>query len=214
MYYELGYYPEAIVHLKHIESNHKDFSQALLVRSWAAIKINDYRSAIVTLNELIKQFDDSEFGEEAHFLLGQCYLQLKFYDFAVQQYEYIIDKYQSANNVAERIAEVQAGLHEQERMLEKLKVRLLMLESKLIDSISLDGAKRMPKYIHDHYEELVRSRDLLIESIMAERKTFEDVSQSLEQLHTDIARKESRRHWRAYAEYGKARALFLKGMPE
>lgn len=214
IYYELGYYGEAIAHMRHLGPDHKDYPQALLTRSWAAIKMNDFQSAIVTLNELIKKFDDTEYGEEAHFLLGQSYMRLEFFDFAIQQYDYIIAKYPEAEDIAARMRQVAVGLREQEGLLEKLKVRLLVLESKLIDTIQLDGSKQVPKYIQDHSDQLAKSKDQLIDQIVAERKTFEEVSQNLEQVRSDIARKESRRHWGAYAEYGKARALFLKGMPK
>jgi len=213
IYYELGYYREAISHLRNIPVNHKDYPRALLVRSWSSIKMNDFQSAVITLNELIKKFDDSEYGEEAHFLLGQSYLKLEFYDFAVQEYDYIIRKYPEGNNVADRVALVELGLREQQKALEQLKVQLLVLESKLIDSIRLDGAGQVPKYIQDHYDHLAKSRDDLVDSMLAERRIFEEVSQKVEQVRSDITRMESRRHWRAYAEYGKARALFLKGMP-
>lgn len=214
IYYELGYYSEAITHMRHLGPEHRDYPQALLTRSWASIKLNDFQGALVTLNELIKKFDDTEYGEEAHFLLGQSYLRLEFFDFAIQQYDYIIAKYPEAEDIAGRMRQVAVGLREQEGMLEKLKVRLLVLETKLIDSIHLDGSKQVPKYIQDHSAQLAKSKDQLIEQILGERKTFEEVSQNLEQVRSDIARKESRRHWGAYAEYGKARALFLKGMPK
>lgn len=213
IYYELGYYKEAIAHLRNLPSEHNDYAQSLIVRSWSFIKLKDFQNAIITLNGLIKDYDDSEFGEEAHFLLGQCYLKLEFYDFAVKEYEYIITKYAAANNVAERISIVEAGLREQEKLLEKFKVQLLVLESNLLDSIHLDGKKDVPKYIKDHYDELSRARDQLVESIITERRTFEQVATNIETIRFDISRLESRRHWRAYAEYGKARALFLKGMP-
>jgi tetratricopeptide (TPR) repeat protein len=214
IYYELGYYQEAIAHLRTIKEENRDYPQALLTRSWASIKMNDFQNAVVTLNELIKKYDASEFGEEAHFLLGQSYLKLEFYDFAVKEYDYIIARYPEGNNISEQIAQVEAGLRQQEHLLERLKVRLLVLESKLIDSIRMEGAGRMPKYIQDHYEQLARSKDQLIENILTERKTFLEVASSLEQVRSELVRKESRRHWRAYAEYGKARALFLKGMPK
>ncbi len=214
IYYELGYYNEAISHLRNLKQEHKDYAQALLTRSWASIKMNDFQSAVVTLNELIKKYDASEFGEEAHFLLGQSYLKLEFYDFAVKEYDYIIARYPEGSSIGEQITLVEAGLRQQQGMLEKLKVRLLVLESKLIDSIRMEGAGQMPKYIQDHYQQLAHSKDQLISDILRERKTFEEVSASLELVRADMVRKESRRHWRAYAEYGKARALFLKGMPK
>jgi tetratricopeptide (TPR) repeat protein len=213
IYYELGYYAEAITHLRRVGSDNEGYPQALLAISWAAIKQNDYQTAIITLNELNKKYDATEFGEEAHFLLGQCYTQMGFYDFAITEYDYIIAEYQAANNIAERIAEVQAGLREQEEMIEKLKVKLLVLESKFIDTIRLDR-KEVPKYIQQEHERLVRLQDQLIQDILAERKLFEEVSYNIEFIYNEMERRESRRHWRAYAEYGKARALFLKGMPK
>ncbi|MDZ7289328.1 MAG: hypothetical protein ONB44_07885 [candidate division KSB1 bacterium] len=213
IYYELGYYPEASAHFRRISPEHEIYPQALMASSWAAIKQNDYQTAVITLNELNKNYDETEFGEEAHFLLGQCYLQMGFHDFAFKEYDYISVKYPEENNVAERILQVQVGLREQEQMMEKLKVQLLVLESKLLNTISLDG-KAVPKYIKDEHDRLARLHDQLFESIVAERKLFEEVSQNIELMHKEIERRESRRHWHAYAEYGKARALFLKGMPK
>jgi tetratricopeptide (TPR) repeat protein len=213
LYYELGYYPEATAHFRRISPEHELYPQALLATSWAAIKQNDNQAAIITLNELNKTYDDTEYGEEAHFLLGQCYLQLGFYDFAIKEYEYISATYQATNDVARRVSEVQVGLKEQEQLLEKLKVQLLVLESKLIDTIRLDG-KQVPKYIQQEHQRLVKLQEQLLENIVAERQLFEEASEKIELMHMEIERKESRRHWHAYAEYGKARALFLKGMPK
>lgn len=213
IYYELGYYAESIAHFRRVSPDHEAYPQALLAISWAAIKQSDYQTAIVTLNELNKTHENTEYGEEAHFLLGQCYLQMEFYDFAIKEYDLISTTYQSGNNIAERIVEVQTGLREQEQMMEKLKIQLLVLESKLIDTISLDS-KQVPKYIQQEHERLVRLQEELIENIVTERQLFDEVSQNIELIHKEMERKESRRHWNAYAEYGKARALFLKGMPK
>jgi tetratricopeptide (TPR) repeat protein len=213
IYYELGYYLESIAHFRRVRPDHQAYPEALLASSWASIKQDDHQTAIITLNELNKNYEDTEYGEEAHFLLGQCYLQMRFYDFAIKEYEIISAKYQAANNVAERIVEVQIGLREQEQMMEKLKIQLLVLESKLMDTISLDS-KKIPKYIQQEHQRLVRLQEQLLENIVAERQLFEEVSQNIELIHKDMERKESRRHWHAYAEYGKARALFLKGMSQ
>jgi len=212
IYYELGYYPEAMAHFRRINSDHEAFPHALLASSWAAIKQNDFQTAVITLNELIKNYDEGEFGEEARFLLGQCYLQMGFYDFAFKEYDYISQRYPEANNIVERVVELQVGLREQEQAMEKLKIQLLMLEAKLLTKINLD--KAVPKYIKDEHNRLSRQQDQLIENIVTERKLFEEASNNIELMQKEIERKESRKHWHAYAEYGKARALFLKGMPK
>jgi len=167
---------------------------------------------VIALNELIKKHDESEYGEEAHFLLGQCYLQMGFYDFAFKEYDYISQRYPAANGLAEKVVEVQMGLREQEQAMEKLKVQLLVMESKLLTTIDLD--KTVPKYIKEEHQRLSRQQEQLIASIVAERKLFEEASQNIELMQQEMERKESRKHWHAYAEYGKARALFLKGMPK
>ena len=214
IYYELGYYQEAVAHLRHIKAENRDHPQALLTRSWASIKMNDFQNAVVALNELVQKYDASEFGEEAHFLLGQSYLKLEFYDFAVREYDYIIRRYPEGENISDRMASIEAGTRNLEGAVEKSKVRLLVLESKLIDAINFDTSNNVPKYIVDHYEQLQRSQDQLITELMSERKYFEQLSNDVERFRSELLRKESRRHWRAYAEYGKARALFLKGMPK
>ncbi|MGH7496986.1 MAG: tetratricopeptide repeat protein [bacterium] len=214
IYYELGYYQEAIAHLRHIKEENRDHPQALLTRSWGSIKMNDFQNAVVTLNALVEKYDASEFGEEAHFLLGQSYLKLEFYDFAVKEYDYIIARYPEGENISDHMASIEAGTRNLEGAVEKSKVRLLVLESKLIDAISFDKSNNVPKYIVDHYQQLQRSQDQLIAELMSERKYFEQLSNDVERFRSELVRKESRRHWRAYAEYGKARALFLKGMPK
>ena len=146
IYYELGYYPESAAHFRRLSQEHEMYPQSLLAGSWAAIKQNDYQAAVIALNELNKNFADSEYGEEAHFLLGQCYLQMGFYDFEFKEFDYISIRYPETNSVAERMVEVQAGLRQQEQLMEKLKVQLLVLESKLLTTINLDG-KTVPKYI-------------------------------------------------------------------
>ena len=212
IYYELGYYPEATAHFRRISPEHEAFPHALLAVSWAAIKQNDYQTAVITLNELIKNHDEAQFGEEAHFLLGQCYLQMGFYDFAFKEYDLISQRYPEANGIAERVVEVQLGLRQQEQEMEKLKVQLLVLESKLLTTINLD--KTVPKYIKEEHDRLARQQEQLIASIVSERKLFEEASQIIELLQQEMERKESRKQWHAYAEYGKARSLFLKGMPK
>ncbi|MCG3120007.1 MAG: hypothetical protein ALAOOOJD_02571 [bacterium] len=212
IYYELGYYPEALTHFRRVNPEHETFPQALLANSWAAIKQNDFQTAVITLNELIKNYDEAQYGEEGHFLLGQCYLQMGLYDFAFKEYDFISQRYPEASNIAERVSELQIGLREQEQLMEKLKVQLLVLESKLLTKINLD--KTVPKYIKEEHDRLSRQQDQLIENIVTERKLFEEASQNIELMQQELERKESRKHWHAYAEYGKARALFLKGMPK
>ncbi len=212
LYYELGYYRESIKHFASIPPDDEIYAEALLARSWSAIKLNDFQQAIISLNKLIKKTDDDKFGEEAHFLLGQCYLELGFYDFAIQQFDFIIDRYPATNNIEQRIARVQEGMQQNKQMAENLRVKLLLLETKLLDMIPFPS-RDVPKYIKHEHERVNRTRENLIKKILEERKLFDEFQWSIEKVREEIFIKQSRKHWRAYAEYGKARAYFLKTMP-
>lgn len=213
IYYELGFYPEAIKHFAEVPADDPAYSEALLARSWAAIKLNDYQQAIVTLNELIKHTAQQKYREEAHFLLGQCYMQLGFYDFAITEYNYIIERYPATNNIEARLDEVERGILEQKKQAEKLRVDLLVLESKLLDMIPLENRQEMPKYLQQELKRIDEARDSLMKNILQERKIFDEFQWGILQLREEIFVRRSRKHWRAYAEYGKARAFFLKTIP-
>lgn len=216
IYYELGLFREAIQHFSSIPRDDAVYKEGLLARSWAAIKLNDYQQAILTLNELLKISDEDKYTEEAHFLLGQCYMELGFFDFAINEFDIIIDRFPGKNNIGDRILEVERGMLEQRRMAEKLRVDLLLLESRLLDLIPLErlgNSAAIPKYIEEEKRKIDETRDNLIQLILKERKKFDEFQWTIEALREEIARKSSRKHWRAYAEYGKARCYFLKSMP-
>ncbi len=175
--------------------------------------MNDYQQAIITLNELIKHSQEDKFVEEAHFLLGQCYLELGFYDFAINEYNYIIDRFPATNHIEARLARVELGLKEQAQRAEKLRLDLLVLESKLLDMLPLYNNSSVPKYIKDERKRLEQTRDNLIKNILEERKIFEEFQWGIQKMREEIELKRRRKHWHAYAEYGKARAYFLKTIP-
>ena len=105
---------------------------------------------------------------------------------------------------------------EQRKMAEQLRVDLLLLESKLLDLIPLNQLNRknaVPKYIEEEKRKIDETRDNLIQLILQERKKFDEFQWGIQDIHEEITRRSSRKHWRAYAEYGKARCYFLKTMP-
>jgi tetratricopeptide (TPR) repeat protein len=216
IYYELGFFRQAIKHFSSIPQDNEVYKEAMLAKSWAAIKLDDYQQSIITLNELIKVSDEDKYTEEAHFLLGQCYLELGFYDFAINEFDIIIERFPGKNNIGDRILEVERGMLEQRKMAEQLRIDLLLLESKLLDLIPLDRLSKkstIPKYIEEEKRKIDETRDNIIQLILQERKQFDEFHWSVKDLQDEIARKSSRKHWRAYAEYGKARSFFLKTMP-
>ena len=212
LYYELGFYREAMKHFAKIPSDDPVYNDALLGQSWAAIKLNDYQQAIITLNELLKHTDEDKYTEEAHFLLGQCYLELGLYDFAVNEFDFIVRQYPGTNNIEARLEHVEAGLVEQSKRAEKLGLDLLVLESKLLDMLPLATNGDVPKYILEEKKRLEKTREKLMKNILEEREIFEEFQWSILKIREEMELKRRRKHWRAYAEYGKARAYFLKSM--
>lgn len=213
LYYELGYYQEAIKHYSKIPVHDETYPEALLASSWASIKLNDFQHAIISLNELVKRTDDPKFNEEAHFLLGQCYSELEFYDFAIQEYNYIIERYPRKINIEKRIQQVREGLAEQQQMAEALRVQLIILEGDLMHTIPIDDRNEIPLYLKQEQNRVEKTQDNLMQKILDERLVLDDFQWELSKLREDIFIKQSRRHWRAYSEYGKARAYFLKTIP-
>ncbi|KAA3658792.1 MAG: hypothetical protein DWQ10_10390 [Calditrichaeota bacterium] len=213
LYYELGYYQQAIKHYAKIPVHDGTYPEALLASAWAFIKLNDYQQAIISLNELVKRTDDPKYNEEAHFLLGQCYTELEFFDFAIQEYNYIIKRYPNTDNIEKRIATVTTALEKQEKLAEALRVKLIILESDLIHTIPVDDRSEVPLYLKKEQDRVEKTQDNLAQKILDERLVFDDLQWEMAKLREEIYVKQNRRHWRAYSEYGKARAYFLKTIP-
>ena len=213
LYYELGYYREAIKHYAKIPVHDETYPEALLASAWASIKLGDYQHAIISLNELVKRTDDPKYNEEAHFLLGQCYTELEFYDFTIHEYNYIIERYPRKDNIEKRIEQVKEGLAEQQKMAEALRVRLIILEGDLMHVMPLDEHNEVPLYLKHEQDRVEKTQDNLMQRLLDERLVFDEFQSNLLQLREDIFIKQSRRHWRAYSEYGKAREYFLKTIP-
>ncbi|MCA9732249.1 MAG: tetratricopeptide repeat protein [Deferribacteres bacterium] len=213
LYYELGYYQQAIKHYAKIPVHDETYPEALLASAWAFIKLNDYQQAIISLNELVKRTDDPKYNEEAHFLLGQSYSELEFFDFAIQEYNYIIKRYPDKDNIDKRIAQVTEELEKQEKLAEALRVKLMILESDLMHTIPVDDHNEIPLYLKNEQDRVEKTQDNLAQKILDERMVFDELQYDMLKLREEIYVKQNRRHWRAYSEYGKARAYFLKTIP-
>lgn len=211
IYYELGRYRQALRYFRSVSSGHNNYDDALLAAGWTAVKLETYVEAIPPLTQLVKKYPTNENAEEAYFLLGRCYLKLGFYDEAVQVYEHLIELFPTEDVIPAIIREAYASLSEEEGKIEQMKMELLVLESKLLDSIPLGQRNEMPSYIKEESKRLNEIRDGLMTRIKNERQIFSQISSALEDLRSLAETKEGRRDWRAYAEYGRTRALFLKG---
>jgi len=69
-------------------------------------------------------------------------------------------------------------------------------------------------FISVDQKEMEEKSQALYETLAKERRNFETLKNSLISLKKQIDKDQINRDWRAYADYGKARALFLKSVPQ
>ncbi len=210
IYFELGYYKYALSQFRDVSSNHDHYKDALIAEGWTAINLEMYEEAVTPLTKLLTQYPGDENNEEAFFLLGRCYLKLAKYDDALKVYEHLIEIFPEREVVPTLVNEIDMSLAEENVRIEKIKMNLLMLESRLLDAMPLQSEPTSPTYLKEEGDKINDTRISLLKRIHEERKTFNSISSQMKELRKLAVRKENRRDWRAYAEYGKSRALFMK----
>jgi len=213
IYYELKSYKLAAQLLLDISNKNENYQDALLALGWALLKLEDHPSVIKCLKKLIKQYPESANAEEAYFLLGQSYIALGEYDAAIESYQTIVDLYQDKANLPHIIKKVYSSLEQEEDRIEKLKVQILIEESRLIDAIALNGyGKEVPEHIVEEKNKIKAFRENLIDNLLTERDALQLMQENIYNLKQLAERRERRKDWKGYAEYGISRALFLKNM--
>lgn len=213
IYYELKAYKPAAQLFLDISNKHDNYQDALLALGWAFLKTDDHQNVIKYLKKIIKLFPESANAEEAYFLLGQSYIALGEYDNAIESYQTIVDLYQNKVQLPNIIKKVSNSLEQEEDRVEKLKVRVLIEESRLIDAISLNGyGKEVPQHLIAEKKKLREFRENLINRLLTERDSLLLMQDNIYNLKQLAERRERRKDWRGYAEYGISRALFLKNM--
>jgi len=179
---------------------------------WAFIKLEQYEAAIRPLKSIIENNPESSNAEEAYFLLGQCFLNLNRYDEAIQAFDKIIELFPRRQDYSKYLKEIQSLLAVEEKKLEQLETDLLVQESYLLEAIPVDGYANKPQYLKDEQEKIEQYRVSLVNKILEERSHLRNLRKTIDDLRENVIRKYRRKDWRGYAEYGKARALFLKEM--
>ncbi len=213
IYYELKSYESAARLLLDISDRHQYYQDALLALGWIYLKLEDHQKVIKYLSRLIKLFPDSENAEEAYFLLGQSYIALGDFDSAIESYQIIVDLYQDRAHLPNIISKVNTSLEQEEDRVEKLKIKVLIEESRLLDTISLGVyGSQVPKHIVEEKKKLKDFRENLITSLVTERDNLQLMQENIYTLKQIAERRERRKDWKGYAEYGISRALFLKNM--
>lgn len=210
IYFELSDYRRTIQYMSQISSDFYDHPDALLAKGWAEYKTKDYQAALSTLGILRDNYPDYYNLEEVNFIMGQCFLKLGYYNFAISQYERIIEKAPTAEQVDLEASRGELATQEQE--LQKLKTKLLALESNLLAMIPMKQNDVLIYYVGDQKQPIQERRKDLMAQIYSEREALETLRDQIGLLRRRIEKTEIQKNWQAYAEYGRARALYLKGM--
>lgn len=211
LYYELGYYKEAISYFTKIYKTHRRYPDALLAQGWAYIKNGNYELAVTPLRELVDAYPEDYKAEESLLLLGRCYLELNLYNEAIVVYEKIITLFPEENLLPDLVTSINQTLEVEDEAIETLREDLLVLESRLLDALAGDGDTGLPGYLREEKQKIDSSREALLDTIKRERDSFVEMQAHIAEIKEMLAIKLERKSWRAYAEYGKSRALFLKG---
>jgi tetratricopeptide (TPR) repeat protein len=211
IYYELGFYRQAYDHFMSISPGHENYAAALLAAGWAAAGMNDYQLAINPLTSLVTLFPQKEQVEEGLFLLGRCYMKMKKFQQAISIFDQLLSLFPDRTEAPANLEEAKMGLVDESLVIEKTKTDLLVLETNLLDRLPLNEADAaVPEHLRSEREELISSRQNLLAQIQTERQSFEVLSAGMTGLQQLASRQPARQDWRAYAEYGKTRALFLQ----
>lgn len=213
IYYELNAYQASVHLLSKISDKHENYQDALLGLGWAYLKLNDFENVIQNLEELIKRFPEGENAEESYFLLGQAFIALGRYDEAISAYKIIVELYPEQHHVPSLIRKVNNSLRTEKNRIEELKAKIMVEETRLLDAIPITKDKgNLPKYLIDEKKKLKNSREKMIANLLNERDHLLFMQKKIDDLSKMVERRERRKDWRGYAEYGVSRALFLKEM--
>ena len=201
LYYELGYFEQSIEQFGQVTPDSDIQPEALLASGWAAAKMQAWERAIDPLTELYAKYRNDDDTQEGLFLLGRCYLKLNRFDEAITIYDRLITLFQDSSDVITTVKQINADLKRERRQINERQTRLLALESTLVNDINLTGSGSRTNTME---------QTRLMRDIQKEREELQTRLAQLDRLAEATATKEERRNWRAYAEYGKIRATFLK----
>lgn len=202
LYYELDYYDRAIEQFKLVAPNSAKHPNALLAMGWAASQKKDWQQAIAPLTELYTHYKVNDITQEGLFLLGRSYLKLNRYDEAINIYDHLIAIFPEEDEVVTSIETINENIELERQRIEKRQMELLVLEGNLVDDLQkTEDMKR---------RNLSQDQTVLLRDIQRERQELAEHLAQLDKLARATALREERRNWRAYAEYGKSRATFLK----
>jgi len=201
LYYELGYFKRSIRQFDQVTPDSDIHPAALLASGWSAAQSKSWQDAIDPLTRLYKNYKTNAATQEGLFLLGRCYLKLSRFDEAIAIYDHLINLFQDSSDVITTVKKVNADIERERQKITKREAQLLDLENQLVGEMDANTSGGS-SFSSEQAEVML--------DIKKERQDLQTRLGQLDRLASATAVKEERRNWRAYAEYGKIRASFLK----
>ena len=213
IYFELSSYKTAIKHLADISPDFFDRPEALLTIGWSAFKLQDYQRAISSLRNLVETYPQFQNLEEAYFVLGHCYLRLGYHDFAIREYNQIIDSTPDADAHAVLVEQTKDSLARRESEMVMLKKQFAALQTELVADLGARPENGLTdSTLVEHFQQARALRQALLKQVQEQAETVEYVANSETALRRRLEKSDIQKKWRSYAEYGRVRALYLKGI--
>lgn len=213
MYFELSSYKTSIKYLADITPDFFDYPSALLTIGWSAFKLQDYQRAISSLTDLVQDYPQYQNLEEAHFVLGHCYLRLGYHDFAIREYDKIIAATPGVEEYSILVQQINDSLAQTEIDLTTLKTEFAALQKKLVADLAVRHANgSMDSTLAVRFANARLTRDALLQPVLQQSKLVARAIQALADLQSKLQKADVQKKWRSYAEYGRVRALYLKGI--
>ncbi|HPG40036.1 MAG TPA: tetratricopeptide repeat protein [bacterium] len=209
LYYEMESYAAAIKQFNAISREYENYQNVLLSSGWTASKMGDYKEAVLYLTDFISNYEQSHKTPESLFLLGRCYLKLGLYAEALQSYDYLIEILPENNYLPETLSEINNSLEMQLAEIEKTKMDVLVMESKFVNELPLNAKQDLPGYVKEEKSQIDARRVELFSKIRQEHQQLNELSSKIRQIQNLNSVTDQQRSWRAFAEYGKSRAMFL-----
>jgi tetratricopeptide (TPR) repeat protein len=213
IYFELSSYKTSIKYLADISSDFFDYPKTLLTIGWSAFKLQDYQRAISSLSNLVQTYPQFQDLEEAYFVLGHCYLRLGYHDFAIREYNKIIDSTPDVGEYGTLTEELKTALKEKENELSSLNQEFADLQNELVADLGMQPANGVTdSSLVENFMRARESRETLMQRLQDHGAKVERATNSVDELRRKLDKSDVQKKWRSYAEYGRVRALYLKGI--
>jgi tetratricopeptide (TPR) repeat protein len=211
--FELSRFPESIEYLARISPDFYDYGNSLLALAWSNYKAKNYESVLSILGNLNRRFPDFEGLAEVRFLMGQSYLKLGYFSFALREFETLTTLLPTPEAILSETQTSAVALPEKERATEILESETRTMEQEFVNllfkNLPFTGLASV-----DQQNQLNQERRTRYADIVRRHQELAGKKKDLDEIRNRIDTTEQRRKWRSYAEYGRVRALYLDNIVE